>query len=1578
MSTSREIHDHQTWLGYLQPDGLVVSPAALVDSGLNYDRNARPLQEDLIDHLRESQGWDEVDPPVLRDLPAFLTGFLQWPEEAIVAADSVPNELGIFLPEYQEVIRPTHAIRNLRAGEELETVAGGYLMLLTELPAGTNFDKPTASSDRGWETTPSKRFERLLRETGVGTGILANGTHLRLVHAPPGENPGSLTFPVAAMAEVTGRPILGGFHLLLEDYRVFTAPEKETLAAILKKSRDFQAHVSTALAQQVLDGLYELLRGLQAAHARTGQRLLRRELEESPQTIYEAMLNVLMRLVFLLFSEDRGLMPASSLYEQNYALRSLYEQLRSDRERYPDTMDQRYGSWARLLALFRLVFQGSRHRDMKIPARYGYLFDPDRFPFLEGRTGETVTAEKERGTKNSLPLIPDSTILFVLEKLLYLGGDRVSYRTLDVEQIGSVYETMMGFQLEIATGPTIALKPKKKHGAPSNVNLTEFLAIPAKDRAKVFTELTDRTFTGARLTALKEATTQEALLALFDHPSERSSLIAKNATPTVAHEGALLLQPSDARRKSGSHYTPRKLTEPIVRKALEPILANLTGDATGSNAGSDPVGSSATATVAGAKVPFPSQILELKVCDPAVGSGAFLVETCRQLGDELVKAWAAHGGRPQIPDDEDEVLLARRLVAQRCLYGVDRNPMAADLAKLSLWLATLAKDHPFTFLSHAIRSGDSLVGLSKKEILAFHWDTGHPSAQQMAFGQDAFERKLKSALAYRQEILQAGDYVLPEMKAEQLRLADEALEPIRRAGDLAILAFFSEDKKNARQAARERMLERWQLANDGSGSPESLREGMKLKDEIRAAKEAEKPVIPFHWEIEFPEVFERVNSGFDCFVGNPPYAGKNTIINGNHHSYQPWLLELNLGSHGNADLAAHFFRQAFKATRHSGTVGLVTTNTISQGDTRESGLKWICENGGSIYRAIRRLQWPGEAAVIVSVVHLRKGLKFSPKILDNKITPQITAYLFHRGGNQSPSKLRSNEDLGFIGSYVLGMGFTFDDTAEEGEASSIKDMERLCIEDPRNRERIFPYLGGSELNSNPTQTHHRFVINFEDFPKARRELELSWKSCDSKKRRELLSTGIVPNDYEGPVAEDWPELLKILEIKVKPKRENQGSIVNPKWWFRFARSAAGYFEALRRSEAKEVLAISRIQPNWCVSIVSGESVFAESVVLFVVDPNRGFACMQSQTHEAWARFFSSSMKDDMRYAPTDCFETFPFPPDWETDDSLETIGRTYYEFRAALMIRNGEGLTKTYNRFHDPDETIPEILRLRELHAEMDRAVLDAYGWTDVPTACEFIPDFTEEDDDGNEIPKNIRYRWPDEARDDVLARLLALNAERAAEEARADLQTKAKVAKKKSTTKRKTKKVAPSSQPSELPNIPQDTPDVIVPFPVLKKVPAPILIPTGTRTSDEDSYPYFLMLIPILLKKAGGNITWEDLQRAVIALLEPDQIESRLGDRKIEAAREWRRSGLKISHATAFGTALEDLVVSRKVIRVVRTDSGYEFRSTDRLPVFESPWVEFDADVALAAASSVSLENGELESNLFVHIPVERWTETA
>src|SRR5690606_9914241 len=160
---------------------------------------------------------------------------------------------------------------------------------------------------------------------------------------------------------------------------------------------------------------------------------------------------------------------------RHYSLAGLYERLREDAALHPDTMEQRYGAWAQLLALFRIVHDGAGAAGLRLPPRHGVLFDPDRFPFLEGRTGGGARHVHQRIAP---PLVPDGTIYRALEKLLVLDGERISYRALDVEHIGSVYETMMGFRLETATGPSVGIRAQKKHGAPTAVDLEALLAEP--------------------------------------------------------------------------------------------------------------------------------------------------------------------------------------------------------------------------------------------------------------------------------------------------------------------------------------------------------------------------------------------------------------------------------------------------------------------------------------------------------------------------------------------------------------------------------------------------------------------------------------------------------------------------------------------------------------------------------------------------------------------------------------------------------------------------------------------------------------------------------------------------------------------------------------------------------------------------------------------------------------------------------------------------------------------------------------------------------------------------------------------
>lgn len=349
-------------------------------------------------------------------------------------------------------------------------------------------------------------------------------------------------------------------------------------------------------------------------------------------------------------------------------------------------------------------------------------------------------------------------------------------------------------------------------------------------------------------------------------------------------------------------------------------------------------------------------------------------------------------------------------------------------------------------------------------------------------------------------------------------------------------------------------------------------------------------------------------------------------------------------------------------------------------------------------------------------------------ILDGRAVQEITAFLYHRGGHSDPARLRANLDLSFEGYKLLGIGFTFDDSPNVGPSSSISEMKSLIRKNAKNSEVIYPFLGGEEVNSHPKHLHHRYAINFGN-----RSLE---------------------------AAAEWPDLLAIVRERVKPERDAQNRKAHRDRWWLYGENRPGLTNAL--SSLDRVIVVSSVSQYLNFALVSAKSVLSHSLKVFPFSSHAALCNLQSRVHETWARFFGSSLEERLRYTPTDCFETFPFPAEWQSGEAFEAAGRAYHDFRAELMVRTGLGLTKTYGRFHDPDERSPEIEELRQLHGALDRVVLDAYGWTDIPSECLFLREF---EDEAGEAAGPYRYRWPVEVREEVLARLLELNAERAASE---------------------------------------------------------------------------------------------------------------------------------------------------------------------------------------------------------------------
>jgi len=1269
------------WLDHVRPVGLVIAASLIKELGL------APTRQTAVDTAEAAEQIDvEGSGPALRDPWAFAQAILGWEARHVAGAPGVaeiPATLVVPLPEHNTSLQPTWAVRELGEG------TGEWQLLVRVEDAGVDPDQ-RASLD-GWEATPQQRFERLLRETGVFAGLMITDNALRLTYAPRGETSGHLTFPIRPLATVAGRPMLGGLKLLLGAVRLFIEGDDRRLPALLAKSRDAQAAVSTALAGQVLGALHELLRGFDAAEP----DLVRHLATKQPGHLYEGLLTVLMRLVFVLYAEDRDLLPsrtdadARRVYETSYAVRGLYARLSEDAALHPDTMDERQGGWGQLLALFRLIYGG--HRTGFVQERGGKLFDPDAFPFLEGRT---LPADAPR-----VPGVSDGCLLRILEGLMTLklrGGtrERLSYRALDVEQIGSVYETVMGFEAGLTSGRSLAIKAGKNNKTPVFVDLDALAALKGKARIKSLKEDAGRALTAAQAKPIEDAGSLEDLVVALD------VLVDERGSPkkTLAAPGTPILQPTDERRRTGSHYTPRSLTAPIVKHALEPAFARLGPDATA------------------------DQVLDLKICDPAMGSGAFLVEACRALGERLILAWARWPeSRPTIPADEDEELHARRLVAQRCLYGVDKNPRAVDLARLSLWLATLARDHEFTFLDHALKSGDSLVGLTPAQIAAANWDETKPGLP--LFRQLVRDRVAEAETA-RAEIQSAPDDTSRVVQEARHRHVETRLSPIRVMGDAVLSAFFAADKAKAREKARA------DVESQISGMPPRWDQLEVAARELRLGAYG---IPPFHWQLEFPEVFARENGGFDAIVGNPPFMGGTVISAKLGMKYFEYLVFTTVGAKHHCDLAAYFFRRMHNLLRGQGALGLIATNTIAQGDTREGGLARILALNSTIFRAVRRFKWPGDAAVTVSIIHILKGHFGGDAELDHRPATRISAYLVDGDQDASPERLKTNPYIS-LGTKIYGQGFLFSDS--DRGASPIEDMTRVVSDHPQLSSRILPYVGGDEVNTDPTHSGSRFVIFLSDIA-----------------------------DEAG--LSEFKPIADIVREKVLPERmklsNNPNSVpLKRRWWAYQAHRPELY---RRVANCQFVLGISQTTKYICFAKLPNNIVFSQKLNIIACDDWGVFSCLQSRLHEQWALQFGSTLEDRPVYSIADCYETFPAIG--ANDDYLEGIGVAYHDYRSALMIARSEGMTQTYNRFHARGENAADIARLRALHHDLDVAVLRAYGWNDL--ADRAAPEFIEQEADEGRAPKT-RLDWPAEFRDEVLARLLALNAARAAEERAAGL----------------------------------------------------------------------------------------------------------------------------------------------------------------------------------------------------------------
>lgn len=1297
------------------------------------------IQSDLTKELRSQyRAWSEAkehgDQTAAQTawLRYVLNGVLDYPVELIHEGPGIASSISARVPEFHETIRPDIVVVDPDRPEG----KGKPRILIHAYPRGTSLSKPV--SEHLWKEFPLGRMTYLLRSAEVRLGIVTNGEEWALINAPLGEASSVVTWQAVLWLD---EPVtLQALVSLLGARRLFGVPDGETLEALFAQSADYQQEVTEQLGLQVRRSIEILVQQLDRANRERGGVLLSGVTEAE---VYEASVTFMMRLVFLFFAEETRLLPLDDeLYSSCYAASTIREQLREAADKSGEELLERLtDAYPRLLATFRAVHGGVHHNDLMIPPYGGHLFDPDRFQFLEGR---------EKGSSwrsvNAKPLpIHNRTVLHLLESLQTLDDRklkerrRLSFRSLDIEQIGHVYEGLLDHTVKKAEGVVVSLRTSAKlEGDEPEIRLSLLEEWRGLGEAKFSEKLEEETSlsAGAIKKALAQEVTPEDEQRLFLSCNNEAKLVNRvrpflglvrrdsSDLPVVILDGGFYVTAGSDRRSTGTHYTPRSLTEPIVKYTLEPLVYE--GVADGAERESW-------------KLRSPKELLDLKICDLTCGSGAFLVQACRYMSARLVEAWSEietekpgesvvspEGDSAKVipfscfipPSAEERLILARRLVAERCLYGVDRNHLAVEMAKLSLWLITLDKNRPFTFLDHHLKCGDSLLGVtSLAQIEHFSLDAeSDPWVKQRnsTFQVLARESVAGAAGLYKEiaasPVLEIRD---SERKEKMLIDAMASTSEFKVLADLLVGTTIASGQVRGDKFF-EKSHKYFQNFCDVFDQRVKGEERKAALDELRIAAqsllddrapESQKPRKPFHWALEYPEVFGE--EGFDAIIGNPPFVGGQKITANLGTDYRDYLVRNIAGdTRGSADLCAYFLLRAASLLRLNGTFGLLATNTIAQGDTREVGLAQVQTQGFRLYRAVSSRKWPGDANLEVAHLWARKGEWKSRFVLEEKSVTGITSYLSTPGASVgTPSRLFANAHKSYQGSNVLGMGFIL----------KPEEAQSLILKDRRNEEVILPYLNGEDLNQRPDQSPSRWVINFRDWPLER--------------------------------AEGFPDCMRIIRERVKPERDRlaNGDATardRARRWWQFARPTNLLYSAIRPFE--RVLAVSIVTHHVSFSFVPTNIVFAHRLALIVFDDLGSFAVLESFIHEAWARAYSSSLETRINYSPSDCLETFPFP---ESQNSLFDVASNYIEHRKGLMLDRSEGLTQIFNRFHDKSDVSSGTKRLRELHQQLNYEVASSYGWSDLDLEYGY-----------HETKQGFRFTMSNDARLVVLDRLLALN----------------------------------------------------------------------------------------------------------------------------------------------------------------------------------------------------------------------------
>jgi len=1172
-----------------------------------------------------------------------------------------------------------------------------------------------------WAATPVDRMEALLRENNIQIGIVTDGRWWGLVCARPGSMAASGI--VDALTWVEEPRTRDAFFTLIGRQYIIGGDAAERLPMLFAESVAAAEEITEALGAQVRLAVELLIQSFSESAAEAHRRGQPDPLSTDTHQTYEAAVTIMMRVVFLLFAEERGLLPSGELFDQAYGISRELDRLQArETQESEEALDSTFLTWHRLLATSQALYRGATFESMRMPAYGGSLFDPARFPCLTDTT--------EHGT---LALtVSDRVMLHVLRSVQLAqlrGGEarRISFRDIDVEQIGYIYEGLLGYTAITAAETYLGLRGTAGEEPEIPLSTLEALAIKHRDPKSLATGILDwveRDQPAAKpqsaaaiakaIGAQPEPSVVSAVTQILGHDDDLLKRVLPwlglvrldlRGRPLIVLDGGLMVKETPSRRNSGTHYTPRSLAEEVVLHALQPLCYS--------------PGPYQSADESQWKLKSSDDILSLKVVDIACGSGAFLVSAARYLADRVVEAWMAED--PANAQRRDLHLRAIREVVARCLYGADINDMAVEMCKLSMWLVSLDRDLPFSFVDDKIFLGNSLLGLTSiDQLRKLHIDPSRVPAADMF---DIFDIDIDAIIRKAEDLRRDLASEIKELDparnsaAKQRQLAElhRVTNDLRTIADGVIASGLPLGGKPGRalDEAYENLRIAIKAAYPDTGEPDRTHLDTNIDEGLTPTVPTDYTRWrPLHWVVEAPDIIVG-RGGFDAVVGNPPFLGGQKLTGALGANIREWLVNIVAdGAKGSADQVAYFFLRTRSLLASAGTLGLIATNTIAQGDTREVGLDQMVESGFTITRAIQSRAWPVSSANLeFAAVWGTFGAVFEavPRVSDGTPVTQITALLEPGGRAEgSPMRLNENANIAFQGCNVLGLGFVL---APEEAISWIK-------RNPRNTDVLFPYLNGEDLNSQPDGSATRWVIDFNE--------------------RSLAEASA----YEMAMAR--------VEKLVKPERALNANKQRREMWWRFTRTSPELRKAIAGLD--EVLAIALVSKTVMPARVRTGQVFAHKLAVFATESYADQAVLSSGMHQIWAIKYGSTMRADVNYSPSDVFETFPRP---HATQQLKLIGQILDVERRKIMLRRHIGLTKLYNLVNDPkltDESDPDVARMRGVHVDLDMAVIDAYGWSDIKMDHGF-----------HTYKKMERWTVSPAARVEILDRLLEENHRRAA-----------------------------------------------------------------------------------------------------------------------------------------------------------------------------------------------------------------------